>query len=207
MTDPAPETLELLERAQAGDEDALGRLLERHAPRVLRVIRLRLGRPLREVVESVDILQEALLAAFRDFDRFELREDAAFLDWISRIAENRIRRAAEHHRAERRDHRRRVSGEHEAGGEELRWEPAAGETAAATYLAREEERGAVEEALARLPEAQRELIVAREYLGASWEEVARQTGHPSANAARLAGLRAKRRLGSLLREAGVAGEL
>jgi DNA-directed RNA polymerase specialized sigma24 family protein len=42
----------------------------------------------------------------------------------------------------------------------------------------------VDAAVSRLSESHREVIVRRTYLGASWEEVARRIGCPSADAAR-----------------------
>jgi DNA-directed RNA polymerase specialized sigma24 family protein len=52
--------------------------------------------------------------------------------------------------------------------------------------------------VARLAENHREVIVRRTYLGASWEEVARQLGCPSADAARQLHRRATIALAKLL---------
>lgn len=49
-----------------------------------------LGPALRARVDGM-ILQEACLAAHRDFDRFEYTDAAAFLRWLCRLIENRIR--------------------------------------------------------------------------------------------------------------------
>ncbi len=203
MTDPPPQTLDLISCAQTGDRGALDELMRRFAPRVLDVVRVRLGRPLRLAVESADILQETLLEAFRAFDNFEVREDAHFLGWLARIAERRILSRAEYHRAEKRDPGRLEPLERTGDSSDFQWEPAAGQTAASSYLAREEERAVVLEALSQIPEHYREVILAREYLGASWDEVALQTDHDTANGARMTYHRARAALGSRLRATGL----
>ena len=58
--------------------------------------------------------------------------------------------------------------------------------------------------LERLPEEYRELILLRNYAGASWESVAEETGRPSAAAARMMHARALVELGKLVRAAGVS---
>ena len=86
MTDSIVQTLELVRASQGGDDDALNRLFERYYPRVRKVIRLRMGPKLREKLESVDILQEVFRTAFEGFERFEMRDEASFINWLSKIA-------------------------------------------------------------------------------------------------------------------------
>jgi len=200
------QTLDLLAQAREGDGEALNDLLTRYAPRILEVVRIRLGRPLREAVESVDILQETLLDAFRGFDRFELREDAHFVGWLSRIAERRILRRAEYHGALKRDSGRAQPLERRpaSGSTEFGFEPSSGETSPLSRIARDERRDAVADCVAELPEHYRAVIAARDYVGADWETVAEETGHSTSNAARMTHHRARIALGKLLRERGMA---
>ena len=102
--------------------------------RVLEVVRIRLGRPLRESLESRDILQETMIDAFQGFDRYELREDAHFVNWLARIAEHRILRSAEYHGAQKRDARRAVPLEGKRGpdSEVVGIDPASARPGAAT---------------------------------------------------------------------------
>ncbi len=83
-------TRTLCVQARAGDQKAYEQLFALHADRALLFVRARLGPRLREKVESMDVLQEAYLAAHRDFAKFEYTDDGAFLRWICRIIENRI---------------------------------------------------------------------------------------------------------------------
>ena len=72
----------LLLRAQAGDSEALNVLFESCRKRLFcKALRI-LTRP----QDAEDVVQEAMLAAFRHFDRFEGRAD--FLTWATRIVIN-----------------------------------------------------------------------------------------------------------------------
>jgi DNA-directed RNA polymerase specialized sigma24 family protein len=52
------------------DETALDRLYTRYAPRLLSYIRLKIGRSLREKLESRDILQATLLKSYQHLGGF-----------------------------------------------------------------------------------------------------------------------------------------
>ena len=65
----APSITTLLQEARAGSGDALNRLLEQCGPRLLSLIRLRMGSGLRSRMESGDLLNATLLRAFRAFPR------------------------------------------------------------------------------------------------------------------------------------------
>lgn len=185
--DPAlTQTLELVHAAQGGDRQALERLLTRYQERVRRIVRLRIGPVLRLRMDSGDILQQVLLDAFRSLDRYEPRDEAGFLAWLAGIAEHRIRDAVDYHASEKRDPaRERPPNVGDAG------EPGASrnlvDEATAPYekAARAEQVRRLEACLSGLPEADRELIVLRDYIGLSWAEVAERVGSPSPDAARM----------------------
>src|SRR5262245_53281250 len=88
--------------ARRGDREAYDRLFARYTDRALLFIEARLGPKLRERLDSHDILQEAYLAAHRDFAHFQYTDDAAFFRWLCRIIHNRIRDAGEYHAAVKR---------------------------------------------------------------------------------------------------------
>ena len=208
MTDDITRSLELVLRAQQGDEAALNRLCERYYDRVRRIVRLRLGARLRESIDSGDILQETFLAAVRSLDSFEMREEASLINWLSRLAERQIIAAADYHGAKKRDTRRNVSLSgpvHEARSATISIAiPDGRDTRPLDVLAGREEQKIVEKCLEDLPEEYRELILLRNYAGASWESVAEETGRPSAAAARMMHARALVELGKLVRAAGVS---
>jgi RNA polymerase sigma-70 factor (ECF subfamily) len=208
MADDLTRSLELVRRAQAGDEDALNRLFSRYYERVRRVVRLRLGKRLREVVDSGDILQETFAAAVRAFDGFEVREEASLIQWLAKLAERQIIAAADFHLAQKRDQRRNVPLAPPVPGsptQSFAITFADDTTRPLERLVAGEEAALVDDCLDRLQEDYRELIVLRNFVGASWEEVAEATGRPSPAAARMMHARALVELGKLARAAGLSG--
>jgi len=78
------------------DPDGWGRLIHAIGLPSLRVyIRSRLGAALAKRVNEDDVLQEALLLAWRDRGKCEWRGLRAFRRWILQVIENRIRKLAE----------------------------------------------------------------------------------------------------------------
>ena len=173
----ADSTSTLLERARAGDSAAIDILFARCTPPLLRWARGRLPRWARDLADTQDVVQEAVLQTFRHLETFSARGDGALQAYLRQAVLNRIR-----------DHIRRVSrrpvateldSQHEdAGPSPL--EEAVGRETVERY----------EAALARLSDADRELIVASVELGYAPEQVAEMTGRASADAARKAARRA-----------------
>jgi RNA polymerase sigma factor (sigma-70 family) len=154
--DRAP-TLELVTRAQRGDGPAREALFARYQERVLMIARARLGARLRAKLESGDILQEALLEATRHLARFEMRDESSLIRWLATLVEHRITaRAAALTAAKRAD-----PGESSEGplpGSLLDENVSHAPSPSAAFGA-SERAGAVQAALAELPERQRELTV------------------------------------------------
>src|SRR5205809_5818333 len=97
---PAESSLDLLERARAGDQSALNTLMARHLPRLRRWASGRLPRWARDVADTQDLVQETLLQTFKRIDRFESRGDGALQAYLRQGVLNRIR--DEYRRAGRR---------------------------------------------------------------------------------------------------------
>jgi RNA polymerase sigma factor (sigma-70 family) len=174
-------TLSLLERARAGDQDALNDLFARYAPPLRRWASGRLPRWARDLSDTPDLVQETLFNTFKNIDSFEHREEGALQSYLRRAVMNRIR-----------DELRRAQHRPES----IALDPALGDDAAspldAAIGAEAVER--YEAALDRLREDERELIIARVELGLTYSEIAAAAARPSANAARMAVARALMRL-------------
>ena len=197
-------TLELIRRAKTGEEAALAQLFERYSTRVLEIVRIRLGHSLRAFVESRDILQEALMEAFESFEQFTPRDDASFTGWLARIVEHRIQNQAAYLQAAKRDPRRLVALDPDQPDPDgMVAAQASTERGPEAILIDHERRAALLDAVAELPEPYRLVIAARDFRGARWEEVASETGHSTANAARMTHNRARVALGKLLAERGL----
>ena len=76
--------IELVKRAQAGDEQAFATLFQQHKNRVYSVCLLMT----KDVAEAEDLTQEAFLQVFRTVSSF--RGDAAFSTWLYRVAVNTV---------------------------------------------------------------------------------------------------------------------
>ena len=93
----------LIENAQAGDREALNQLCSRYQMRVVAAVRIRLGAKLREKLQSSDIVQQVMMDAFRRVNSFEFRMDGAFLHFLNKLIENRIRDEADRLGAQKRN--------------------------------------------------------------------------------------------------------
>jgi len=90
LSDVAPSDAELVLAAQRGDVPAFEQLYARHAPLIRAILLGRLAAP-----DADDALQEVFMTALTKLQ--SLREPAAFVGWVARIARNRaedVRRGA-----------------------------------------------------------------------------------------------------------------
>jgi RNA polymerase sigma-70 factor (ECF subfamily) len=81
MIDPES-TFSLVERAQAGDEEAFDRLIARHLPPLRRWARGRLPKWARDIADTDDLVQDTLLQTFRRLNVFEVRGQGALLAYL-----------------------------------------------------------------------------------------------------------------------------
>lgn len=205
MTEDVNVTLQLVRRAQDGDRAALQSLFERYYDRVRRIARLRLGQPLRHRMDSGDIVQETFIAALGAFDHFEVRDESSLLQWLAVLLENRIRDASDWNDAARRNAAREVPLASPGRSGTVRLDLPAGGLSPPDGVVRDEQVEALEEELALLPAEQRELVVLRDYVGLSWDEVAKKANRPSAAAARMAHTKVLLELAERMRARGAAG--
>lgn len=85
MRTPTVTDAELSARAAAGDGDAFGELVDRHAPQARRAARLVLGND----QDADDAAQDGFLAAWRAIDRYD--RSRPFRPWLMRIVVNAAR--------------------------------------------------------------------------------------------------------------------
>jgi len=179
-------TVELLALARSGDEAALDRLLQRCIPALRRWARGRLPSSARGALDTADLVQDAVLSAMRHLNAFESRHQGALQAYLRQAVLNRIRDLArqQSRRPERRDFPEDLPSD---------------ETAADELVGRAEAWSRYEAALARLSPTEREAIILRLELQYEYGEIAVILGKSSDDAARMAVMRAMRRLAEEMR--------
>lgn len=93
---------EFLRLARAGDEGALGALLEEHRSYLRLLCRLEIGRLLQAKVDASDVVQDTFLRAHRGFDGFRGTSQAEFVGWLRRILASQLSNTVRHYRGTRR---------------------------------------------------------------------------------------------------------
>ena len=171
-------TVVLLARVRAGDRAAADSLFRRYQERLQRIVRVRLGMRVRRWTESGDVVQEVFQEALSKLERIESLSEFDLLDWLGRVATHRIRDIVDHMHAAKRNVERCEELDHVVPGE-LAHE----QTSPSGQAYRAEVRALLDEIVSGLPENYREVILRRDYEGASWEEVARALSPPSLPAA------------------------
>jgi len=98
----------LVTLAKEGDKPAVEQLCRIYGERVRRIIRLRIDSKLRPKIDSVDVVQDALVLALAGLENFTYKNEGDFLRWLSRIAENKLRDTLDKFHADKRDIRREI---------------------------------------------------------------------------------------------------
>ncbi|HUE71083.1 MAG TPA: sigma-70 family RNA polymerase sigma factor [Pirellulaceae bacterium] len=126
--------------------------------------------------EASDIVQKTMLAAHAQRAEFRGQSPAELAAWLKQILRREVIDAYRQRRRLKRDVRREVPLEAEVDGSFSRAQVwlAAAQTSPSQLVSREEELVAMADALAQLPEAQREAVVLHHLQGASLAEVAAQ---------------------------------
>jgi len=182
-------TVDLINRVKGGDDAALDRLLQRCIPALRRWASGRLPRTARGMLETVDLVQDAVMACLRRLDVFEVRHQGALQAYFRQAVMNRILDIV------RQQKRRPDQVEMPDQLPDVRPSPleqAIGSENAARYDA----------AIQRLKPADREAIIGRVELQYSYDELAIVLDKPTAAAARVAVTRAMKRLADEMRHGG-----
>lgn len=203
MWPDAPETQELLALARGGDAQAINQLLDRHRDALRRLVELRMDRALQRRVDASDVVQEVLVEANRRLrDYLAEPSPMPFHLWLRHMAQDRLIDAHRRHRVAQRRSIDREQPLAAQGGIDHSTIELAGQlrdpqltpSAAATW---QETLRRFQEAVERLDDIDREIILMRHFEKLSNQEAAQVLGLTSA-AASMRYLRAVRRLRALL---------
>jgi len=181
----AESSLSLLRRAQQGDGVAAEALMARYGQRLQRWASGRVPAGARGLLDTGDVVQDALLGTFQRLPHFEPRHDGALMAYLRMAVDNRIRMELRR-RQPVPDADVDIDAFAASGPSPL--EQALGRASFDRY----------ERALAALDEDDRAAIVGRFEMGYSYDALARAMSRPSADAARQHVARAVRRLAALM---------
>lgn len=182
------ETMKLIYLAQNGDTISRNAVFERYQSRLLRVIRMRMGRDLLQFAEPEDVLQETMITWVNKFQEFKPQHRGSLLAWLDRIARGKIRDIREKWR-----NRGGVSidARSEDGDSTGRFELADRGAGPGTENVALELKQRFDDLVAELDERQRDLLVLKTYFDVSWEDVVAQLGFSNKHAAEMALSRAR----------------
>lgn len=170
---------ELICCAAAGDKVALQSLLLIHYSEIETTIRQSLGADLAARLEVQDLMQEALVAAYREIGRFSPSGDGSFQAWLKRIAANRVIDAARKFRRLKRGGNLNQMDIHRFAEDSFDnvWEWVFRDSNPPDRPVRQREaREAIQVCLARLPEDQRNAVIAFYFHHQDAQEIAHRMG-------------------------------
>jgi RNA polymerase sigma-70 factor, ECF subfamily len=186
-----PEEHALVERLRAGDGAAFETLVRTYMPVLLRVAR----RMMRTEEDARDAVQDAFVSAFRSIARFSA--DARLGTWLHRIVVNaclmRLRTQRRHPEEAIEEYLPRFATD----GHQVPAHRGSASESAEALLERAEVRDAVRDAIDRLPDTYREVLVLRDLEELSTEEAAVALG-VTPNAVKIRLHRARQALRTML---------
>jgi RNA polymerase sigma-70 factor, ECF subfamily len=165
------ETRSLLQQAQTGDRQAFEHLFARHRPYLRQLVELRLDPKLHTRVDPSDVVQEAHLEAFRRLRTYLKERPMPFRLWLRQIAYDRTLKAWRHHRGTARRAVGREVPLPERSSLVLAQQLLAGGSTPSQRLDRRELAQRLRQAIAQLPQSDREVILMRHFEGLSNPEV------------------------------------
>ena len=175
-------TQQLVALAKGGDESALERLYCIYGERVRWMIHLRMGKELRSKLDSMDVVQDALIHALNGITDFTYQNEGDFVRWLSKIAENALRDNWDRFHAEKRDVRKEVPLGNDGRRSNSRLSRIPGPIATTTpsvILSREEDLARLEKAIDVLKPEYKEVIVLTKIEGLGYQEIAVRKGKSS----------------------------
>jgi RNA polymerase sigma-70 factor (ECF subfamily) len=172
-------TQSLVALAKEGNESALNQLCSVYGERVRRIVRLRLDQKLRPKLDSVDVVQDALILAMGGLKDFTYKNEGDFLRWLSTIAENKLRDILDKFHTEKRDVHKEIPFKKEGRITDGGSIGAAGPictTTPSVIVSKKEALDKLEQSLDNLKPEYKQVILLKKIEGLSHTEIAERLG-------------------------------
>lgn len=190
-----PETVRLIRRVQQGDRAALEALFERYLPRVRQIVAFKMQQPVNSLATHEDIVQEALIRAYKNIGEFDTRSAGTFYAYMAKCVQSAIVDAMRTEGAKRRGEGKvRPVGEFDLAAC-LRSE---GDRTPSAIVGGREMSRKIEAAMLALGAKDRNLLMYRYLCGMSYGEIADALRIDQPSSIRVACLRARRKLEAAL---------
>jgi RNA polymerase sigma-70 factor (ECF subfamily) len=187
----------LLEKAQQGDREALGRLLEAQRAALHRLAERQLDERIAVRVDASDIIQQTFLEAHRSFRQFAGQDTRELTAWLRGILDHKVAGAIRDHALlqKRSVHRDRSLDDSHGDRASSKKKLDAGISTPSQKVIRREQEQLLMKALSVLPDDQREAVRLRHLEGLALADIARFLGRSPAATAGLIkrGMRVLRR--------------
>jgi RNA polymerase sigma-70 factor (ECF subfamily) len=170
---------ELLARARAGEEGALGRLLERYRRYLALLARVQIGRRLQGKAGPDDLVQESFLEASRHFAQFRGDSEPELAAWLRQILATCLAHLVRRYLGtQARDVQleRALADDLEQSSRAFGLGLAAEQSSPSQRASRREQAVLLADALDRLPADYREVLILRYLEGLTFPEVAARMG-------------------------------
>lgn len=166
---PSPEDAEELawiERAKNGDKEAFEAIVVRYQDRVWRRALYRLG----DADEAWDVAQDVLVTCFRKLHQF--RGESRFWSWLGRVVDNHVKNRHAWHERRGRSKTFSLDAPRDPDDDRDAYDPPDPGAGPRRQAESAEAMGALNEALGRLGEDHREILLLRFADGLAYEEIA-----------------------------------
>jgi RNA polymerase sigma-70 factor, ECF subfamily len=168
---------QMLAEAKDGGDGALGSLLELYRNYLRLLARIEVGRRLQGKLDASDLVQETFLDAHRNFARFRGTDEPQFVRWLRQILAAKVADALRRYLGTQgRDVRleQELAAEIDNSSRMLGNDLAASLTSPSVQAVKREQDVLLADALEKLPEDYRNVIILRHLTGLTFPEVARR---------------------------------
>ena len=179
MSSGSADVEQLMGRAQAGDADALGELLQLYRNYLALLARLNIDARLQGKVDASDLVQETFLKAHRNFGQFRGNTEEELVSWLRQILTNNLANLVRHYLGlKRRDVRleRQLAAEMDRSSRLMDGGLIAPGSSPSRQASRREQAVLLADVLKQLPADYREVLILRHLEGLTFAQVAQRLG-------------------------------